>query len=164
MTTRNDFETQEWEIIRSTLSMVPAAMMRVSSGGIVPELFGVATILASAAFMFTTDLSQSLLNTPFDTSGSPLQGKGQRYTPPHIESFRGEVWHTVREAMALVEEKATPDEIGEFRSMILYIAERLARAGKEGDPLGITGPALTEAETALLHQIADAVGMEWEGE
>lgn len=165
MTTRADFEREEWEVVQRSLSMVPAAVIRVAHGGMVPEILTVGSLFANAGRRFTTELSQSLINSPFDIDGSPRRRKGRRpYTPSEIEVYSAEVWYAVREATTLVEKRATPDEIGEFKSIILYVADSLARVGKEGDPLGITGPALAESEKALLHQIADALGMEWQGE
>jgi hypothetical protein len=161
MTTQADFTDAEWTTIRRALTMIPAAIFRVSLGGIVPEVMTLAGVYMSATMLFTTDLSQGLLKTVDNSASPPHSNARRRYQPPETETFVGETWHALQQATQIVERVATLDEAGEYKSLLLYLAEQLALAGKEGDALGLTGGRLNDAERELMHQIADAVGLEW---
>jgi hypothetical protein len=58
----------------------------------------------------------------------------------------------IREAMALVESKATPEEGDDYRRFVLTLANKVAAAHKEG------GQAVSPAETEAIQQITAALG------
>jgi len=57
----------------------------------------------------------------------------------------------IREAMALVESKATPQEGDDYRRFVLTLANKVAAAHKEG------GQAVSPAETEAIQQITTAL-------
>jgi hypothetical protein len=64
---------------------------------------------------------------------------------------------TIRGAAAIVAAKA-PDEAAAFRKLVAEVAEKVAAAGKEGGFLGFGATRVSEAESAALRQIREALG------
>jgi hypothetical protein len=63
----------------------------------------------------------------------------------------------LREALRVLEEKATPEEVEAYREFVLKVAETVARAHKEGGVLGIGGKEISESEQAALDELAGVV-------
>lgn len=68
----------------------------------------------------------------------------------------GQLIGTIRGATAIVKAKAA-DELEDFRSLVLEVAQRVAAAGKEGGFLGFGGVKVSEKETAAIAQITAAL-------
>ena len=54
--------------------------------------------------------------------------------------------------MALLESKATPEELGDYRRFVLALASKVAAAHREH------GQAVSPAETEAIQQITEALG------
>ena len=59
----------------------------------------------------------------------------------------------IREAVALVEQKATPQEVEDYRRFVISLANRVAGAKTEGDDKPVS-----EAETVAIAAISEALG------
>ena len=59
----------------------------------------------------------------------------------------------IREAVALLEQKATPQEVDDYRRFVISLAKRVAGAKTEGDDKPIS-----EAETAAIAAVSEALG------
>ncbi len=64
----------------------------------------------------------------------------------------------LRDAVATLEGRATPDEIDAYRGFVLGIAERVAHAHKTGGFLGFGGHEVSENEQVALDEIREALG------
>jgi hypothetical protein len=81
-----------------------------------------------------------------------------RYHTP--EELKEHGLQHLREAAGLVERKATPEELEQYKRFVLTLAQRVAEAHKEG------GERVSEAESAAIGEIAAALGTttpEWTG-
>ena len=58
----------------------------------------------------------------------------------------------IREAVGLVEQKATPDEVEAYREFVLAVATRVAKAHEE------EGEPISPAEQAAIEKIASILG------
>jgi hypothetical protein len=59
----------------------------------------------------------------------------------------------VRDAVALLEAKATPEEVEEYRGFVVTLAEKVANAHREGGD-----SAVSDAEQAAIEEIRGALG------
>lgn len=59
----------------------------------------------------------------------------------------------IREGVALLEQKATPQEVDDYRRFVISLAKRVAGAKTEGDDKPIS-----EAETAAIAAVSEALG------
>jgi hypothetical protein len=65
----------------------------------------------------------------------------------------------LREAVQLLEQKASPEEAEAYKRFVLQVAEAAARAHKEGGFIGIGGREVSEKEQAALEEIASILGV-----
>jgi hypothetical protein len=59
----------------------------------------------------------------------------------------------IRDAIALLEQKATPEEVGDYRRFVTSLAQRVAGAKSEGGDKPVS-----DAESAAIAEIAQALG------
>ena len=80
-----------------------------------------------------------------------------RYHSP--EELKDHGLRHLREAVELLEQKATPEEVDEYKRFVLTLANQVAEARKEGF-LGLSGERVSESEEAAVAEIAEALGAE----
>jgi hypothetical protein len=61
-------------------------------------------------------------------------------------------------ALRLVEEKGTPEEVDAYKRFVMSVAQAAASAHKEGGFLGIGGKEVSEAEDQALDEISTTLG------
>jgi hypothetical protein len=143
MTKQTDFTDDEWAIIQKTLHEPGAAIMLAAPGGQLTEFFAIARAMMDAPEMFKqSELVQSL-----------LAGMGQGIEPAKVESgsFMDQMIHHLRQAVKIIESKATPEETESYRQLVTYIADKIASAAKEGDK------RVTDDEQRVLDEIRIAL-------
>ena len=64
----------------------------------------------------------------------------------------------IRDAVQLVEQKATPEEAKDYRQFVLRLADVVAHAHKEGGVLGIGGKEVSPEEQAALDRLSSTLG------
>jgi hypothetical protein len=69
----------------------------------------------------------------------------------------------LREAMSVLEAKATPEEVDAYKRFVMTVAQAVASAHKEGGFLGIGGKQISDAENQALDEISVALGSAPEG-
>src|SRR5690242_12788739 len=72
---------------------------------------------------------------------------------PDRRNPRPAILAELRAVYALLQEKATPDEVANFREWLRTIAQRTATAAKEGGFLGIGGELVSEREQEMLETL-----------
>jgi hypothetical protein len=73
------------------------------------------------------------------------------------EDLRTSLLQHIRDAVSLLQEKATPEEVDEYRRFLMNVANRVAEAHREGF-LGMSGERVSEAEQQAVDEIAEASG------
>jgi hypothetical protein len=64
----------------------------------------------------------------------------------------------LREAMRILEAKATQEEVDAYKTFVMTVAQTVARAHKEGGFLGIGGKEVSDAENQALDEISASLG------
>ena len=152
MTRKADFNAEEWSLL---LEGPPTAGMIVISserGGTLRETVSMAQVYAEAR---RQDGPSELLDAI--VSEDPRVDRS-RYQS--VDDLRTEGLRRLREAVALLERKATPEEVDDYRRFVRTVAERAAHAHKEGGFLGVGGQPVSAGEQAALQEIAAAIGAE----
>jgi hypothetical protein len=62
----------------------------------------------------------------------------------------------LKEALGLLEPKATPDELEDYKAFVLNVVDHVAKAHREGF-LGFSGEQVSDAERKAVQEIADAL-------
>ena len=146
MTTKSEFNGEEWE--------------RVARA---PALAGVMVALADrgGSFRESLALGKAYAAAKRDGSSSELL-KELVASPPSLDRESAgqpdQIPEQIREAVRIVEEKATPEETEEYRQFILRLADVVAHAHKEGGTLGIGGKEVSPEEQAALDRLSTTLG------
>jgi hypothetical protein len=147
MTTKQDFTPSEWEQV---LEGPPAAGMLVitaARGGMFRETVSMAKAYAEAR----EHHGQSELLDEIVAAKPKVDHT--RYGSP--EELKEHSLAHLRDAVALLETKATPHECQEYKSFVLKLAERVASAHKES---GSAEGSVSDPERAAIDSIAQALG------
>src|SRR5688500_7674281 len=128
MTSRSDYTDDEWQLLHELPDAVATLVLMAGSSGPIGtiremEALGRANGRAAARF-----------------PGVPLIQELARSLPPvHAGSPRprgGDTLDMCREAVALLDSKATPEEAAAYKQWIMAVAEEIAGAAREGAFLG----------------------------
>ncbi|MBV8712173.1 MAG: hypothetical protein JOY56_10365 [Solirubrobacterales bacterium] len=144
MTGKRDFTEEEWKTVLEGPPSAGVIVAAAARGGTFKESFAMAKAYVEAR-----------------------QQHGQSELLDEIESARPEIDHSgfrsydelktaglqhLRDAVAVLERKATPEEIDAYRRFVMSVAERVASAHRE-DGVEISGP-----ERAAMDEVAAAIG------
>lgn len=150
MTTKSEFNAEEWETVIDAPALAGLIVIAAERGGTIRESVHMARAYSEARKQHTeSDLLGELVGS------SPSPDVSELKTP---EALRNTGLARIREAVALLEAKASPDELEAYRKFTLTVAQAVAEADKSGGFLGIGGERVSESESAALDQIAEALG------
>jgi hypothetical protein len=144
MTTRAAFSPEEWT---SVLQGPPSAGMIViaaASGGMFRETMAMSKAYVEArAVHGQSELLDEIV------AAKPKMDHTRHHS---IDELKDAGLQHLRTAVALLESKAAPDEVDEYRRFILTVANKVAAAHRE------EGQDVSPAEAEAIDQIADALG------
>ncbi|MBM4258602.1 MAG: hypothetical protein FJ147_22220 [Deltaproteobacteria bacterium] len=155
MSTIASFTPEEQSLIRDIIPLTGFAVAVAGNSGIIgtfKEAAATAKGLGEAAAKYPqNELIQSLLkdfnqNRPTMPKYNPLEAGIQ-------EKIKGDALAKTRQVITLLAQKATPQEVTEFKQWILAVSENVANAAKEGGFLGIGGERVSAAEKAVLSDL-----------
>jgi hypothetical protein len=149
MTTKSPFNAGEWERITQAPALAALSVILADRGGSIRESIALAKAYAEARRESGGELIEQLVASPPRLDQASLG-------PP--DQLREQLPQRLRDAVRLVEERATTAEAGEYRDFILRVADVVAHAHKEGGVLGIGGEEVSDEEQAALDQLAATLG------
>jgi hypothetical protein len=144
MTGKADFSAEEWELLMEAPSSAGMVVAMAERGGSFRESFSMAKAYGEARRQHgESELVDAIVST---------KPKVDRSRHGSFEELKEHGLGKLRDAVGLLERKATPDEVDGFRRFVLALAERVAAAHKEG------GQPVSDAERAAIDEIAAALG------
>jgi len=151
MTGKADFSPEEWEVVLKGAPSAGMIVITAQRGGTFRESFSMAKSYGEARKQHgESQLLDEIASTKPEIDRT-------RYHSP--EELKEHGLQHLREAVELLERKATPEDVDEYRRFVLSLANRVADAHKEGF-LGLSGERVSEAERAAVAEIAEALGTE----
>ncbi|MBS1879385.1 MAG: hypothetical protein JST31_07730 [Actinobacteria bacterium] len=145
MTGKADFTEEEWDTVREGPTSAGMIVMSAERGGSFRESFAMAKVYAEARSAHgESELLDEIAGHRPDVD----------HTRAHsFEELEQHGLQRIRDAVALVDAKASPDEQAAYRRFVTAVAERVAAAKKEkGSTDGVSEherQALTAIEGAL---------------
>ena len=144
MTSKSDFTTEEWQLILEAPPSAGMIVVTAQRGGSLRE---------------TIAMAKSYVETRQQHGKSELldeivAAKPERdHTHYHsLEELKQHGLQHLRDAVALLGTKATPDEVDEYRRFIVTLSQHVAAAHREH------GVAVSEAEQTAIDDISQALG------
>lgn len=152
MTKKGDFNADEWSLV---LEGPPIAGLRVASaqrGGTLRESISLARAYTDAR---QEHGASELLD---DIVSARPEMDPTRYRS--VEDISGLGMERLRQAVQLLEQKASPQEVDDYKRFVLKLAEKVAHAHREGGFLGVGGKEVSDSERAALDEIAATLQVE----
>jgi hypothetical protein len=144
MTGKSDFTEQEWDTV---LKGPPAAGLIVAAaakGGTFKESFAIAKSYAEARKQHgASELLDAIVTAKPEIDHHMYHS--------YDEIKRAGLEH-VRDAVGVLETKATPDEVNDYRKFVLTLADHVANAHREH------GTAVSDGEQAAIADVTAALG------
>ncbi len=157
MASKADFTPEEWsKVLFAPVNTALMIALASPSGpvGMVQELF--AAVSSVVDIERDTGASQILKDIVADTKARQEKPEVPKFNS--IEEGRAHMHAQVAEAIALLDAKAGADAPA-IKQWLYGVAEKAARAAKEGGFMGIGGTAVTPEEEAALAQLATMLGV-----
>lgn len=141
MTTHADFTEQEWDTVLEGPTSAGMVVITAERGGSFRETFAMAKTYAEARKEHgASELLDEIVSHKPETD---------RTRAHSTEEMREHGLQNIRDAVALVADKATPAELGDYRLFVVTLAKKVAAAKKEKGSEDGVSPAEAEAITAI---------------
>jgi hypothetical protein len=146
MTTKAAFNAEEWSVIANAPFLTAMLVIAADRGGTVRETMAITRAYASTREEQADGLLREVLATP------PSIDPAKRPRTP--EDLRREAPATLRQAVEILNRVADEDEVIAYKRFVYAVADKVARAHREGGFLGFGGTEVSEHEQAALDEIA----------
>ncbi len=144
MTTKAAFAPEEWQVVLEGPPTAGMIVVTAAHGGTFRETFAMSKAYTEArAEHGESELLDEIV------SAKPKVDHTHYHSP---EELRDNGLEHIRDAMALLESKATAEERDDYRHFVLALADKVASAHREH------GQAVSPAEAAAIQQITAALG------
>ncbi|MFZ2089487.1 MAG: hypothetical protein WAU47_13015 [Desulfobaccales bacterium] len=158
MAGRTSFTDEEWNLLRAAPVLVASGVSIADPSGLIGSVkeafYGMSSMMASYKESGQLELITALLadkSMPAMPDRGSLLGEGSR--EQQFENLKNAVLGKVREALALLGAKASPEEAAVYKKMLGTVAEETAKASKEGGFLGFGGERVSAGEQAFVDQV-----------
>ena len=151
MTGQQDFTEEEWKTILQGPTSAGMHVIVSDRGGAVRETMEMARA-------YTEERKNAGASQLLDeiVKAKPEMDKERAGSKDEMEANQ---LQRLRDAVALIEQKATPEELEDYRAFVLGLAVKVAEARKEGF-MGLSGDRVSGEEQKAIGEIADALGTE----
>ena len=151
MTTKADFNAEDWSTVVDGPLYAGLSVIAASRGGTLRESLAMTHVYQDARAQHgNSPLLDELITSPPTIDAATVQKAG------------GDVIQAatamLRQAIEILGRVATPEETDAYKTFVMTVAQAVAGAHKEGGFLGIGGTAISEAENAALDQLSGALG------
>jgi hypothetical protein len=144
MTGKADFTEQEWDLVRTAPMSAGMIDITAEHGGMMRETVAMAKAYAEARQQHgKSQLVDELV------ASKPERDHTHHHS---FDELKRHGLDTARQAVALLEQKAQPDEVEEYKRFILALVDRVARRHEED------GTAISPNEQSAIDEIAAALG------
>lgn len=145
MTGKADFDEQQWDTVLEGPTSAGLIVMSAERGGSFREAFAMAKVYAEAR----QDHGESQLLDEIAAHRPEVD----RTRSSNFEQLKEHALGRIRDAVALVDGKASADEAADYRRFVTSVAQRVAAAKKEKGSEG----GVTEAEQRAIEEIEAAL-------
>lgn len=143
MTTKSDFSAEEWQLILEAPPSAGMIVVTAQRGGMLRE-----TIAMAKAYMEARQ--QHGESELLDEIVSAKPERDHTHYRSEDELKQQGLQH-LRDSVAVLERKATPAEVEEYRRFIVTLAQRVAAAHREH------GQVVSESEQAAIDEVTAAL-------
>lgn len=145
MTKKADFNAEEWSKVVEGPMLAGMRVITADRGGTIRESLAMGQVYTRARQQQGgSELLDELVASPPAMDSNRIRSAGD----VGKASSEG-----LREALGLLEQKASHEEVDAYKGFVRAVAEAVARAHKEGGFLGVGGKEVSAQEQAALDEI-----------
>jgi hypothetical protein len=149
VTAKADFTEEEWKTILEAPPSAGLVVILSDRGGSIRETFSMAKAYTEARQQHgESELLDEI------AAAKPEMERTRAGSPEELKQHNLD---NVRQGVALLQGKATEEEVAEYKKFILGLAEKVAEARKEGF-MGLSGERVSDAERAAIGEVEAALG------
>ena len=161
MATKSDFTDGEWEALRDAPHLVAFAVATAGASGpfgTIKEAFAPVGAIIEAA-KGGNQLLRSICDTKELKAAQQSLRSSINITDAKTlrDDLQSRAADKAREATAALQQKGSPGDVDAFRTLLVNIADRTAKAAKEGGFLGFGGEWVSEGERGVISRISKAM-------
>ena len=150
MTKKAEFNAEEWSTVVEGPLLAGLRVITADRGGRIRETLAMGKVYAQARQQQgESELLDELIASPPALDQERVRSAGD---VPTASAQR------LREALEILQQKASPEEVESYKRLVLSVAEAAAKAHKEGGFIGIGGKQVSEAEQAALDELKGSLG------
>ena len=143
MTSKSDFTTEEWQLILEAPPSAGMIVVTAQRGGSFRETIAMAKVYVEARQQHgESELLDDIV------AAKPERDHTHYHSP---EELKQHGLQHLRDSLALLERKATPGEVDEYRRFIVTLSHKVAAAHREH------GQDVSESEQAAINDITEAL-------
>jgi hypothetical protein len=147
VTRKADFTEQEWKLVLEGPTSAGMIVITAQRGGVLRETVSMAKAYAQARQQHgQSELLDGIV------AAKPEIDHTRSHSP---EELKEHCLANLRDAVALLDGKATPQELDEYKRFIVNLAEEVARAHREG---GRGEDPVSDTEKTAIATIVEALG------
>lgn len=150
MTKKAEFNAEEWSNVLQGPPIAGMMVIVAEQGGTLRESVSMAKAYVEAKQQGGSEVLTEILAVKPEIDQSRFKSG---------EELRNQGTQALKDAVALLDQKATPEEVEEYKQFVLSLATKVANAHKEGGFLGAGGKPVSEAEQAALDEIKSTLGV-----
>jgi hypothetical protein len=151
MTRKADFNAEEWSTVVNGPLYAGMHVIAASRGGTLRETVAMGRVYQEARERHgDSELLDELVKSPPAVDPERVKAAGANLAPLTSDELH--------KAMSVLEGKASPAEIDDYKRFVMTVAQAAAEAHKEGGFLGIGGTKVSDAENQALDDISSALG------
>lgn len=144
MTGKSDFTQEEWELILEGPPSAGMIVVTAQRGGTLRESFAIGRAYVEARQQHgDSELLDEIV------AAKPERDHTRYHSLEELK--QGGLQH-LRDAVAVLERKATSEEVEEYRRFVLNLADKVAKAHREG------GEQVSDEERAAIEEISASLG------
>jgi hypothetical protein len=149
VTKKAEFNAEEWSTVVEAPLLAGMRVVTADRGGTIRESLAIGQVYKQARQQHgESELLDELVSSPPGMDQERVRAAGD------LSRASAE---RVREALGVLEQKASPEEVEAYKRFVLDVAEAAAKAHKEGGFIGIGGKQVSESEQAALDEIQAAL-------
>jgi hypothetical protein len=149
VTGKADFTDEEWKTVLEGPPSAGLVVILSDRGGSIRETFSMAKAYTEARQQH----GESQLLDEI-SAAKPEMDRTRAGSPEELKQHNLD---NVRQAVTLLQAKASEEEVAEYKKFVLGLAEKVAEARKEGF-LGLSGERVSDAERAAIGEVEAALG------
>ena len=144
MTAKSDFTNDEWQLILEAPPSAGMIVVTAQKGGMFRETVAIAKAYVEARKQHgESELLDAIV------AAKPERDHTHYHSPDELKQHG--LQH-LRDSVAVLKQKATPQEVDEYRRFIITLSQKVASAHREH------GQDVSEAEQAAINDIEAALG------